>query len=144
MARKTSVRSFQQFPALSRKVERLAQRAVQAAAVEGAAAASVVAGQRTRTGRMQRMEVVSAHGTRQGYAAGFGSDAWYAGFQNDGTRSRRTRRVKESTLRRRSSPSGMARRQRAGQHPGVPPLRFFEAGQRAGRVALRRELERGV
>lgn len=144
MARRTSVKSFQQFPVLSRKVELLAQEAVQAAAVEGAKAAEQAAGQRTRTGRMGRMTVVPAHGTPQGYAAGFASGAWYASFQNDGTRSRRTRSVKDATVRRRSSPSGQARQQRAGQHPGISPLRFFEAGQRAGRAALRRELERGV
>lgn len=52
----------------------------------GAEAASTVADRRHRTGKMAEMEILEVHGTATGWEGGFRSRAWYAVFQNKGTR----------------------------------------------------------
>lgn len=143
MAR-TSVRTFHQFPVLTKQVEALARRAVQAGAEEGAKVAAAKAATRRRTGKMQQMDVQPVHGTDVGYAAGFSSEAWYSDFQNDGTGGRRRRKVKQETVRRRSSPSGQARTSRFGANKAVTPLRHMSDGQRAGAQRMKAELAKGI
>lgn len=141
---KSQVKVFDHFPEVSRQLEALAAEAVVVGARTGAEAASRAASSRHRTGRMQRMVATGPAATGSGYAAGFSSEAWYARFQNDGTGGRRTRQVKSSTLRRRETPSGQSRQQSYGANKGVAPLRFYQAGQKAGRAAMRSVIERGV
>jgi len=109
---RATVKGFERFDELDKEIEAACIRALDAAAEEGARAASEIAAQRHRTGAMERMEVSPAAGDIDGFSSGFRSAAWYARFQNDGT----TR--------------------------GITPLRFFQKGRSAGRRRLLAELDR--
>lgn len=125
----------------ARRVNAEVARAVAQASVVGAEAASQVASQRRRTGRMSRIEPVPVKGTPTGWAGGFKSEAFYSGFQSQGTLGSRRRKVKQSTVRRRQSVSGQARFAKVAGSKGVAPLRHEEIGRTAGRKELKRLID---
>lgn len=137
-----SVKGFDHFDELAHDIAETCVRALDAAAHEGAAVASGIASERSQTGKMAHMEVVDPEGDVDGYVSGFRSEAWYAWFQSAGTGGNRTRKVKASTLRHRSSSSGLARSERFGGNTGITPLHFFEEGRTAGRRKLIEEIDR--
>lgn len=132
------------FGRVTSAVNDLARRAVEAAAREGAAAASAVASQRSKSGRMAAIRPDNAIGTPDGWRASFVSPVHYAWYQNYGTLGSRRKKLKASTLARRSTPSGQARLARVQGSAGIEPLRFLEAGRRAGRKALLETITRGL
>lgn len=127
---------------MARKLEQRARDAVRPAAEEGAKIASAASASRRRTGRMAQMEILPTTTTPRGFAGGFRSKAWYAGFQSRGTGGSRKARVKASTLQRRRSASGQTRQVRYGANRGITPLGFLEKGRAAMRKSLIENLER--
>jgi hypothetical protein len=121
------------FDRITAEVNQLAQRAVRVAAIEGAAAAQAVASSRSKSGRMASIRADSVIRTPDGYAASFVSPVQHAWFQNYGTLGSRRRRLKQSPRTTRTREPGT----------GITPLRFLEAGRRAGIAAMKRELARG-
>ena len=122
------------FPRITREVNELAKRAVMAAAVEGARAASAIASTRSKSGRMAAIQVEPVRGSPDGWVASFVSPAIEAWFQNYGTLGNRRKRLKQAPRGNRTRAPGT----------GIEPLRFLEAGRRAGLAAMRRELSRGI
>lgn len=84
---------------------------------------------------MDDIRAVDVRGTPDGWEGGFRSDAFYSGFQSRGTVASR-KRVKASTLRRRSSPSGQARFSKVAGSRGITPLRHEEKGLAAAKKHL--------
>jgi hypothetical protein len=119
---------------MARQLEGKARAALPDAAKQGARVASSAAQARRRTGRMAQMELLPVERTPRGFSCGFRSQAWYAGFQSEGTLGSRRRQVKVSTLRRRQSASGQARLAKVGGSGGISALGFLEKG----RTAMRR------
>ena len=116
--------------------------ALTAAAEVGAHVASEASMSRKRTGRMAKMDVLETVGTPIGWAGGFRSEAFYAGFQSDGTLGSRRRKVSAATERRRASASGQARATRSGSNRGIKPLGFLEKGRTAAKLELLERLNR--
>lgn len=121
------------FERITREVHAQAERAVERAAREGAAAATAVAAKRSKTGRMAAITAGNATRTPDGYIASFVSPVHYAWFQNYGTLGSRRKRLKQAPRTDRTRAPGT----------GIEPLGFLEAGRKAGLVALRMELARG-
>jgi len=132
------------FGAITDKVIAQAKQAVTAGAMVGAQVAGRVASQRSRSGKMARMEVLPVRQTPDGYEASFRSPAYYRLFQDLGTLKGRTRKLKKATLDRRNSPSGQARLAKAGDSIGIEPLYFYRAGRRAGTRAMMDVIRRGT
>ena len=128
---RANIQGFQQFDRITDEVERIVVRELDEAAKVGADEARKVASTRSKSGLMADFKPIRAHGTADGYAAGFANDqdAFYDRFQNDGTLGSRTRQVKASTQRRRQSASGAARYAKVSGRAGIAPLRFLEAGR---------------
>lgn len=123
---------------MARELERQARDAIRPACEEGARVASQASAPRRRTGLMAQMEVLPTVATPRGYAGGFRSKAYYAGFQSRGTRGLRRGRLSAATLRRRASASGRAR----SGGGAISPLGFLERGAAAARRALLARLNR--
>ena len=132
------------FDAITDKVIAQAKEAVMAGALVGAQVAGQVAAARSVSGKMASMEVLPVRQTPDGYEASFRSPAYYRLFQDLGTLKGRTRKLKASTLARRSSPSGVARLAKAGDSVGIEPLYFYRAGRRAGTRAMMDVIRRGI
>ncbi len=140
------IKVHSRFAEITRDVEALAKRAVDAAAREGAATAERVArlGLKGKAG----MQVVPAHGEVDGFASGFRSDArgergqpiavfhdvgTYGSYRGRGTPRRRSRARKVQDV----NPE-------TGEQTGIEALGFFAAGRREGRKALRRTIDAGL
>lgn len=130
----TRVDVTNKFPAITREVNELAKRAVTAAANEGARAATSVARQRLKTGRMSAIIVTPVRGSVDGWEASFVSPVVYAWFQNYGTLGNRRKRLKQSPRTSRTREPGT----------GIEPLRFLDVGKAAGRAAMKRVIARGI
>jgi len=130
---KAELTVFDHFDEVTDDVDRLAQRAVHAAAEAGARVASEIAAERSQSGTMAEMEVIGTHGYEAGWQAGFKSRAWYAWFQDRGTLGRRRPAAKRPGRIRTHEPG-----------TGIEPLRFFEKGRAAGRRALRERIFHGL
>lgn len=122
------------FGRVTAAVNDLARRAVEAAAREGAAVAASVAAERSKSGRMAGIRPDNAIGTPDGWRSSFVSPVHYAWFQNYGTLGNRRKRLKQPPRTERTRAEGT----------GIEPLRFLEAGRRAGRKALLETIARGV
>ncbi len=96
----------------ARKANAQAKSATQNAVEVGAQVASAGAQARRRSGDMSEMQIIPVRGTPTGWAAGFRSKAWYAGFQSRGTKR------------------------------GITPLKFLEQGRSAARKNLIDRLNR--
>jgi hypothetical protein len=115
------------------RVNAAAPKALAEAADVGAAKASSIARERSRTGQMGHVAAVKVKPTDNGWVGGFLSEAgkageFYSGFQSRGTIGARRRAVKGSTLSRRESPSGKARYAKVAGKKGITPLRHEEDG----------------
>lgn len=124
---KASQKVFDRFPEITRDVERLAQRATQAAAEEAAHVAKETGGDRGLTD----IEVVPVSGDVAGYSAGI-KGKWYYRFQSDGTLGKNPRAKRPGT--KRSHAPGT----------GITPNRMFQKARAAGRRKLRAVLDRGI
>lgn len=111
------------FDSVTREFNELARRGVQAAAVEGAAAANTVGSQRNF-----QVDVEPVRGTADGWLASFVCRKYYAWFHEFGTLGNRRRRLKQPPRTNRTREPGT----------GIEPLYFLSAGRRAGRRALLR------
>lgn len=94
------------------------------------------------------MEIIRAHGTPEGYAAGFRSTAKgakgqdIAVFHDRGTYGNYTGR---STPRRRGRAQKVANvNPETGEKTGIKALRFFSAGRREGRRELQSVIQRAL
>lgn len=140
------IKVFSRFPEITREVERLAVRAVEAAAREGAAAAEQAA--RPGLKRRARMEVVPVAGDVDGYSAGFRSTATsdrgvpigamhdtgtYGSYEGKGTPRRRGRARNVPDV----DPE-------TGKRTGIQARHWRRAGRSAGRKALRRTIDAGL
>lgn len=125
---KTRIDISGDFPQITREVNEIARRAVETAAREGAVAASAVASQRSKSGRMASITPDNAIGTPDGWAASFVSPVYYAWFHNYGTLGSRRKRLKQSPRTNRTREPGT----------GIEPLGFMQAGGRVGRAAMKR------
>lgn len=137
------VRVTDNFPRVTAAVDELAREAVEEGARVGAASASRAASSRRDSGLMEEMDVLPVEAAADGWRAGFRSRAWYAQFQDGGTVAGRTRAVKASTARRRTSASGAARFAKVAGSKGIRPLRFFARGKRDGHAAMLARISRG-
>ncbi len=124
----TKVDFTNHFAEITRDVERKAQRAVQAAAEEGAAAANARGSQRNF-----HVEIEPVRATFDGFVASFVCRKPHAWFHEFGTLGNRRRRLKQSPRTNRTRASGT----------GIEALGFLSAGKRAGRKAMLREIGRG-
>ncbi len=122
------------FPRIPREVNDMAKRAVTAAAQEGGQAAAAVAAGRSQSGRMAAIRVEPVRGSPDGWQASFVSPVGHAWFQNYGTLGSRRKKLKQAPRGNRTREPGT----------GIEPLRFLEAGRRAGLAAMRREIARGL
>lgn len=113
-----------------------------AASREGAEVAAKMAAKRRRTGGMELFVVMRVEGTPTGWVGGFQSQAFYSGFQSRGTLASRKRKLKASTVARRSSRSGKARYAKVAGSSGIKPLRHEEAGLAAAKKSLVARLNR--
>lgn len=138
-----SVTVTDHFPEITEDVERLAVQALNRAAEVGAREAE----RRAAPGLKQhaRMEVIRAHGTPDGYAAGFRSNARgsrgqpIAVFHDKGTYGNYRGR---STPRRRGSAQKVADvNPETGEKSGIVALGFFGAGRREGKRELVRVIQ---
>ena len=126
----------------AKEVNAQAKVAVERSSKVGAEIASQASLPRRRTGRMAKMDVLEVQGTPTGWAGGFKSEAFYAGFQSRGTLGSRRGKVSAATLRRRASASGQARAARTSGSGGISPLGFLEKGRTAARKDLIERLNR--
>lgn len=122
------------FDRLARDLEDVARRAVEAGAREGGAVAAGVAGQRRKSGRTAAITAGNATRTPTGWIASFISPTYWAWLQNYGTLGNRRKRLKQSPRTNRTREPGT----------GIEPLRFLDAGRRAGRAAMLRVIRRGL
>lgn len=125
----------------ARDVNAQVRDAVADASRVAAATAATVASARRRSGKMANVRPVEVRGTPDGWEGGFRSDAalnqgFYSGFQSRGTLGARRRKLKASTVARRSSPSGQARLAKLGGSGGIRPLGHEEKGLAAGKKHL--------
>lgn len=121
---------------IARQIDAEVRVAVGQASGHGAEVAAGVAQRRRRTGLMADIQPVEVEGTESGWQGGFKSPAFYSGIQSRGTLGSRTRKVKSSTERRRSSASGAARYAKVAASKGVAPLKHEETGLKAARKRL--------
>lgn len=121
---KTQIKVFNRFPEITRTVEQLAQRAVTEAAEEAASTARSIGGSRGLTD----IDVVPAHGTEIGYAAGI-VGRWYYRFHSFGTLGKAVS-AKRPGSRRSHAPG-----------TGIEPNFMFQRARTAGRARLRRVLD---
>ncbi len=131
---KTRIDITNDFPRITRAVNEMAKRAVQAGAVEGAQVAAGIASQRSKSGRMAAIRVDPVRGSADGWEASFVSPVGHAWFQNYGTLGSRRKKLKQAPRTNRTREAGT----------GIEPLGFLDAGRRAGRKAMLREIERGL
>jgi hypothetical protein len=131
---RASVSIVNDFPRITRQVNDLARAAVRAAAVEGAQAASAVAAQRSKSGAMANIRVSSVSGSPDGWESAFVSPVFYAWFQNYGTLGNRRKALKQAPRTNRTRAPGT----------GVQPLKFLDAGRRAGLAAMRLKIQQGL
>lgn len=109
-----------------RSMNELARRSVAAGAQAGAAVASSIAAQRSKTGAMARIVPTPVTPTGDGWQASFASRVFYAWFQEEGTLGNRRKPLKQAPRTDRTRAPGT----------GVEPLRFMRAGRAAGRRAM--------
>ncbi len=126
---KTSIDITNDFPRITREVNDMAKRAVNAAAAEGAAAANAVGAQRNFS-----VDVESVRGTADGWAASFVCRKPHAWFHEFGTLGERRRKLEQDPRTNRTRAPGT----------GIKPLGFLSAGRRVGRKAMKREIARGL
>jgi hypothetical protein len=122
------------FAQITRDLNELARRCVQAGAQEGGAVARAIASQRSKTGRMAAIQVLPAERTFDGWIASFVSPAPEAWFQNYGTLGNRRKPLKQAPRTNRTREPGT----------GITPLRFLDTGRRVGRAAMLRVIDSGL
>lgn len=83
---------------------------------------------------MATIRVSSPSKTYDGYEAAFLSPVFYAWMQNYGTLGNRRKPLKQSPRTNRTREPGT----------GVEPLRFLDAGRRAGRKAMLEHIRQGL
>jgi len=118
------------FERIVEEVNAHAKRAVGVAAAEGARACAQVGSERG----MKPPHIEPTRGTVDGWIASFvapGREQW---FQNYGTLGNRRKALKQPPRTNRTRAPGT----------GIKPLGHLDAGARAGRAALKRELARGL
>lgn len=131
----------------ARDTAKQAIKALEEASELGAESVAQLGSQRRRGGEMSQAEPVRAYQTESGFAAGFRSKAgtngeFYSGFQSRGTLGARSRKVKQSTVARRESPSGKARYEKVKGRKGITPLLHEERALTIAKRHLIRLLER--
>lgn len=131
------IKTFDFFPEFTAEVDDIAENALNAGAYVAAqfAANHAAPGLKGKAG----MQVIRAHRTLDGWAAGVRSNATddrtgipIAWFHNRGTLGSHTGALKQPGRRRRAAPAGS----------GLPALRFFDIGRREGRKVIEREIAR--
>lgn len=123
---KSTVQVNKRFDHVTREYSDAIERALVEAGAVGAEVASSHAAQRSRSGAMANVRHTPAlplRGARHGADVVIYSSPYYATYQNWGTLSSRTRKLKQP-----------GRRKREGV--GVRPLYFMEKGRSAGRKVL--------
>ncbi len=144
----SQIKVFDHFPEITREVERLAVRGLDAAAHAGAREAARLAapGLKGKSG----MVVIGVHGEVDGYASGFRSTARgkrgqeIAIFHDKGTYGQHKGRLKRSGKRRGRADKVPDVDPKTGERTGIVALGFFGAGRREGRRALKRTIGAGL
>lgn len=122
------------FPQIRENLDDLAKKAAFEGAKVGGEVARGVASRRSKSGQMADIRIGSAASTGYGYEASFVSPVYYAWFQNYGTLGNRRKRLKEPPRTDRTRDPGT----------GVEPLRFLDAGRKAGTAAMIDVIAKGL
>lgn len=135
---KSYVKVTNDFPRVGRGFDKAIMRAVVDAAEIGAAVSRAEADKRRKTGTLaDSIKTTAPRKGKRGWNVLIVDTAYYAMWQEFGTRGKRRKKLSEATLKRRSSTSGQERiRKAGGLEGGIKPLRFMGKGRTAARKAL--------
>lgn len=142
----SNVNVFDRFDEVTEEVEQLARTGLDRAARAGAREAERIAAEGLK--QHARMEVITATGTPDGYAAGFRSTAKgkngqpIARFHDQGTYGNRKARKGSAAPRRKPRAQNVQDvNPETGEPTGIKALGFFGAGRRVGRRELLRTID---
>jgi hypothetical protein len=117
---RSSVKAFDQFPALTKQIEGRVKRALEASGEEMVKVARGAGASRGATD----VDVLPVHGTETGYSVGI-RGRWYYRFQSSGT------------LGNALNPKRPGRKRSHAPGTGVTPNRMYQQARAAGRKKLR-------